>query len=930
MDFSIEKYISNFVESQFPLFYQEEGPDFILFVKAYYEWLESSDNPIYQARRLKDYRDIDNTLEKFLEHFQRKYLYGIPFSTIANKRFLLKNILDVYRSKGTIQSYKLLFKLLYNQDVEVYLPGADVLRVSDGTWREPQYLEVTDNGDLNALIGKTVIGVSSGTTAVVENYTKKQFNADIINTVYISSVFPKGGDFNVGEKIVVLGQQSNVDAVTAAPYLMGSLDHLQILNGGSGFNIGDSIKIVSRNLTNNQILSYGVDGVVRVDSTSKGVNSLSFNIVSGGGGFLSNAVTFVYKQPGTSGNGASFSINNLTTIQNLTYNTDLICDYMSLQIGATAYGFPGNTSGNSTSNTLAGMLTFANDNFGTIGGLTNIKTGNSYAAAANVFVRSVQISSTPPVINVTANSIGFSNTTDTIVVTSANSRYQIGDRLYYSVPTGNTPIAPLTGNTYYYVSFANTTTIALSTTSGGANIDITDTRVTATGEVHTIQRASALSGSVVYSNKSPVFYTITANTTGFSNTAETILISSANTNLSVGDSVYYSVPTGNTPIAPLTGNTFFFISFANTSAICLASTYGGANINITDARTANGESHQLQQIPAVIGTSTIFNQIYANGDVIHLRANSSITSQDEIEVIRQVVNSTLIVLYGPPTYSSTASAQYRAAPSIVPSQFAQYETPAKQVDGSLNGLNDNIQTSVSAGNGIIGTTKLINSGKAYKDGEEVLAYLYSGVSNNITISSSGSGYVNGEALIFSGGSPTAAANGYINVNSNGAVTNAVVTFNGSGYIDIPSVRIKTANGSGATFTASLTEYNTASEVTGRIVKRGIGKARGYWSTTRGFLNSDKYIQDSYYYQDYSYELRVASILDKYKNILYNTFHSTGSELFGKFLLIDSSSSNLDVLFTSYSNATPTVYLTSDITTVTSDSNTVTVDKYYIS
>jgi len=47
------------------------------------------------------------------------------------------------------------------------------------------------------------------------------------------------------------------------------------------------------------------------------------------------------------------------------------------------------------------------------------------------------------------------------------------------------------------------------------------------------------------------------------------------------------------------------------------------------------------------------------------------------------------------------------------------------------------------------------------------------------------------------------------------------------------------------------------------------------------------------------------------------------------LLIDSSSSNLDVLFTSYSNTTPTVYLTTDITTVTSDSNTVTVDKYYI-
>lgn len=97
----------------------------------------------------------------------------------------------------------------------------------------------------------------------------------------------------------------------------------------------------------------------------------------------------------------------------------------------------------------------------------------------------------PAAINITANSTGFSNTTDTLVVATANSKWQVGDRLYYSVPTGNTPIAPLTGNTYYYVSFANTTTIAVSRTSGGANVDLTDTRTTASAEVHTIRGDTA-------------------------------------------------------------------------------------------------------------------------------------------------------------------------------------------------------------------------------------------------------------------------------------------------------------------------------------------------------------------------------------------------------------------------------------------------------
>lgn len=97
----------------------------------------------------------------------------------------------------------------------------------------------------------------------------------------------------------------------------------------------------------------------------------------------------------------------------------------------------------------------------------------------------------PGAINITANSTGFSNTTDTLVVASANSRWQVGDRLYYAVPTSNTPIAPLTGNTYYFVSFVNSSTLAVSATSGGANIDITDARVTASGETHTIQGDTA-------------------------------------------------------------------------------------------------------------------------------------------------------------------------------------------------------------------------------------------------------------------------------------------------------------------------------------------------------------------------------------------------------------------------------------------------------
>lgn len=129
-----------------------------------------------------------------------------------------------------------------------------------------------------------------------------------------------------------------------------------------------------------------------------------------------------------------------------------------------------------------------------VGRITTLKIAQ---AGTNTYITNPTLEVDPPAaINITANTDGFSNTTNTLAVTGANSIWQVGDRLFYSVPAGNTAIAGLTADTYYYVSFANTTKIALSATLGGANVDITDDRTDDPAEVHTIQGDTA-SGYVV-------------------------------------------------------------------------------------------------------------------------------------------------------------------------------------------------------------------------------------------------------------------------------------------------------------------------------------------------------------------------------------------------------------------------------------------------
>ena len=303
MSVIVEKFISNFIESQLPAFYQEDGENFILFIKAYYEWMETESTtheaadggPIVEARELMGYRDIDSTLERFLIHFQQKYLYGIPFKTITSKRFLLKHILDVYRSKGTIQCYRLLFKLVYGEDVEVYLPGKDILRASDGIWLEPKYLELSDSPALQDYVGKTIIGITSGATAVVENYVRESFSGKISSVLYISNILPRGIDFVVDEPIVLKGQEANATAVAAASHVLGSLDYLEITSGGQSFKNGDILKIASNDLDTGVRISEGVEGMVKVTETALGYGSLYFDILEGGWGFTANASTFTYR-----------------------------------------------------------------------------------------------------------------------------------------------------------------------------------------------------------------------------------------------------------------------------------------------------------------------------------------------------------------------------------------------------------------------------------------------------------------------------------------------------------------------------------------------------------------------------------------------------------------------------------------------------------
>lgn len=278
----IESIISPLVENQFPSFYKEEGPQFIAFAKAYYEWLETANNVIYHARKLPDYRDIDTTMDEFIVQFKEKYLKNIQFDTATNKQLLVKNSLDLYRSKGTERSIDLFFKLVYGTSAEVRYPAENILRVSDGIWEKPLYLEVTHSRYNIDYVGKQVIGAISGAKAFVERFIRRRTSVGYVDLLYISGL---QGEFRNGEVIGLNINNTPLFDRTKRAQLIGSVSRVIIQDRGRNFKVGD---IVTFEGTVN-----GTGGLARVESVSEASGIVDFIFIDGGYGYTTSAQSIV-------------------------------------------------------------------------------------------------------------------------------------------------------------------------------------------------------------------------------------------------------------------------------------------------------------------------------------------------------------------------------------------------------------------------------------------------------------------------------------------------------------------------------------------------------------------------------------------------------------------------------------------------------------
>ena len=364
--------LKSLVKSQLPEFVREEYDTFVQFLQAYYEFLETT------QVNLNTTRDLDNTLESFVSYFKNELAAKLPYSTI-DERFLLQHIKDHYRAKGSENSFKLLFRILFNKEVTLDYPSKQMLRASDGKWNQDVSVFVRIiQGNPNDIVGKLVDVVTTTKIIRVLVDRRQYVEVEVDRAIRISDdvyefIIDRRffGNISVGDR---LRYRDDANGIFFNGTILTTTASLIIQQPGTGFKVGDLYNVKNFD---------GYGSILKVSGVTSTGGMASAVFIKYGIGYTTDFTTTISSTSGQDVAGTAGTIiqrvdsivggvNTLSTLtitkavnggaaviekeEELSGNTLAIYEYKGVteaSVGTEIYTFTvADKSGNSTSKTI--------------------------------------------------------------------------------------------------------------------------------------------------------------------------------------------------------------------------------------------------------------------------------------------------------------------------------------------------------------------------------------------------------------------------------------------------------------------------------------------------------------------------------------------------------------------------------------------------
>lgn len=254
---------------------------FVIFLKKYYEFMYLDGNPSRVINEGQALRDAQRATKFFLNKLYAEVGSGFYINKenieqdTAN---ILENLRYIYETKGSGQSIKSLFKVIYGEDVNIYFPSEFILIASDGRWTQDYTVFTTattgDPFDMDQkILQVNTVGGESFDTEIKR--VKRIYSTDTYE-LYIDKFLSYLID--VGTVI----SDSDGNSVTVVASTTGG----SLYSPGAGFSVGDIFEITEGSGSNLRLKVVSVDGtgaITKIDiiSTNTGyTNGKSFMLIN--------------------------------------------------------------------------------------------------------------------------------------------------------------------------------------------------------------------------------------------------------------------------------------------------------------------------------------------------------------------------------------------------------------------------------------------------------------------------------------------------------------------------------------------------------------------------------------------------------------------------------------------------------------------------